>query len=853
MIKIISNEGCTNCENVKKYLDKVRIQFEEILIDKLPNVDKEKYINIAKEYHQLNYPIILNGEKYTTFSDLQLLYGKKVIKRNERVVKFNTHRVTNAIENAMFETGDIDYNLSEKIANDIESKINGIISVEGIQDLIEKGLMKYDRDDIAKRYKLYRKIKTKERKIKAKLPKESKFNLLSDNFLSKYKHKKAPFTQLGEFVYYRTYSRWIPEFKRREYWWETVARVVEYNCSLLPTTKEEAEKLYDNIFNLRQFPSGRSLWIAGTKSANEYPLSNFNCSFIVIDNFNKFVELFHALLVGAGVGFRVLFEDVTKMSKYRKDIELVHKPYKSIRKRYRDENTSLHIKQHNAIIEIGDSKDGWTKALEIYFNILTQHEYKPINTITFNYDNVRPFGEKLKTFGGYASGYTSIQTMFMKINNILINKNENILKPIDCIDIANIIAENVIVGGVRRSAEIALIDEHDKESISAKSNLYTQDKNGNWNIDQNIEHRRMSNNTIWYRKKPTREQLHWNLEQMRYSGEPGFANEVAAIKRNPNAKGLNPCAEVILDDRQTCNLSVVNLMAFVNDDGTYNKEKLFEAQKLSTRLAYRMTNVNLEIHEWDRIQKRDRLLGCDITGDQDFINATKIDKEEWNTLIAELKVISKNTMTAIAKENDMNESLLLTAGKPNGTLALLPTVSAGIHYSHSPYYIRRVRISASDPLCKVVEDLGYPTFPEVGQTEENCDTKVIEFPVKAPEGKTKYDISAIEQLENYKDMVTNYVEMNQSITVTVRNNEWEKVEQWLWDNWDSVVAISFLPLDDSYYQLLPYEAITKEEYNKRVKEMKPFDPLLIQKYEKEETEYDLEDDPECSTGACPIR
>jgi ribonucleoside-diphosphate reductase alpha chain/ribonucleoside-triphosphate reductase len=239
-----------------------------------------------------------------------------------------------------------------------------------------------------------------------------------------------------------------------------------------------------------------------------------------------------------------------------------------------------------------------------------------------------------------------------------------------------------------------------------------------------------------------------------------------------------------------------------------------------------MTCVDLEMNEWAKVQNRDRLLGCDLTGDQDFINATHMSKLEWDNLIAELKIITREEMKKIAKENNLNESLLVTAGKPNGTLALLPTVSAGIHFSHSPYYVRRVRISANDPLCKVVEELGYPLFPETGQTIENCDTKVIEFPVKSPEGKTKFDVTAIEQLEIYKSMMENYIEMNQSITVTVKDNEWEMVEEWLWNNWDKIVAISFLPLSDSYYPLMPYEACSKEEYEKRVLEMKPFNTEL---------------------------
>lgn len=546
-----------------------------------------------------------------------------------------------------------------------------------------------------------------------------------------------------------------------------------------------------------------------------------------------------------------MLDDVKQMPIPRCGIEVIHKPYKSIRKRYRDENTSLHIKQHNAIIEIGDSKQGWIKALKFYFDLLTDKDYREIRTITFDYDNVRPYGEKLMTFGGRASGYESMKNMVTKIDKVIKSRSGKLL-PIDCIDISNIIAENVVVGGTRRSAEIALIDANDKKSIQAKNNLYTQ-VDGKWIENKEILHRRMSNNTIVYKEKPTREQLHWNLEQMRYSGEPAFMNLKEALRRNPNAKGLNPCAEIILDDRGTCNLSVVNLMGFVNEDGTYNKADLLEAQALSARLCYRMTCVELEMHEWAKTQTRDRLLGCDITGTQDFINATQISRDEFNSLCRELRNEARETMKRIAEENGLNESLLVTAGKPNGSLALLPTVSAGIHFSHSPYYIRRVRISTNDPLCKVIEDLGYPINPEVGQEMETADTKVVEFPVKAPEGKTKYDVSAIEQLEIYKDMMENYIEMNQSITVTVRNDEWEQVEEWLWENWDSMVAVSFLPLDDSYYPLLPYEACTKEEYEKRTMEMKPFNPELIQKYEKEESEEDLEADTECSSGACGVR
>ena len=175
-----------------------------------------------------------------------------------------------------------------------------------------------------------------------------------------------------------------------------------------------------------------------------------------------------------------------------------------------------------------------------------------------------------------------------------------------------------------------------------------------------------------------------------------------------------------------------------------------------------------------------------------------------------------------------------------------------MHYSHSPYYIRRIRITATDPLCRVCEDLGYPVLPEVGQDPLDPVTKVVEFPVKAPAGRVKADVSAVEQLENYKMFMQHYVDHNCSITVHVRDHEWDEVEQWVWDNWDDVVALSFLSYDDNFYELLPYEEITEEEYEKRKQEMKPFNPSLISKYEQEESELDI-GESECVNGVCPIR
>lgn len=663
-------------------------------------------------------------------------------------------------------------------------------------------------------------------------------------------------SQLGAFVYSRTYSRYLPEHNRREYWWETVRRAVEYNTSIINTSREEAEKLYDNIYNMRQFLSGRTFWVGGTQVAEKYPMSNYNCAFTVIDNYKAYHDIFYLLMIGSGVGIRVLKSDASKLPKVRTDVSVLHKAYSPLKKENRLEFTNVNFDGDSVTISIGDSKEGWAQAIEKYFDIITNSEYKKIKKIIFVYDSIRPKGERLYTFGGTASGSESMLKMLDKIHKVVKNAGNRdnsdrvSLKPIDLLDIANIIGENVVSGGVRRTSEIGLIDSDDEECIKAKSKLYKQ-INGSWEIDKEISHRQMSNNSIFYRKKPTREKLHWHIQQMRYSGEPGWINEEAGLKRRPNFCGCNPCGEILLDSNGLCNLTTVNVMAFVKD-GILDIDSLLEAQRLSARAGYRMTCKELEIHSWNQVQQRDKLLGCSLTGWQDMVNATGMNMDEQKNLLSRLRDTAKNAANEIADSVGGNRPLLVTTVKPEGTLSLLPTVSSGIHYSHSEYYIRRVRISASDPLCKVCEELGYPVLPEVGQTYENAVTKVVEFPVKAPNGKVKGDVSAIEQLENYKMFMQNYVDHNCSITVHVRNNEWDDVEEWVWNNWDDIVALSFLSYDDNFYSLLPYEKIDKDEYEKRKNCMKPFNPSLISKYEHEETELDI-GSAECATGACPVR
>ena len=779
----------------------------------------------------------------------------QVRKRNGNIVDYDREFIARAITLAAAAAGEHDDEATQRVVGRVEGMLlargEKTVDIETIQDAVEEALFEEGRFKTAKAYIVYRMDKEKTRGRE-----DWKEGLLSREFLSKYKHSATPMAQLGSFVYSRTYSRFMPQLNRREFWWETVRRAVEYNCSLAPTTREEAERLYDNIFNLRQFLSGRTLWVGATPVSSAYPMANYNCAFEVIDDYHAYHDLFYLLMVGSGVGVRVLKSDAAKLPQVRTNLEIIHKAYSARPVKERNEYTNLSFSGDTAMLSIGDSKEGWAQAIEHYFDVLTNLEYTKIRKIMVEYDSIRPRGERLKVFGGTASGYESMLTMLDKIHRVIATaglregSTRIQLRPIDLLDIANIIGENVVSGGVRRTSEIGLIDQDDTECIQAKSKLYRQ-IDGRWEIDRNIAHRQMSNNSIFYRRRPTREQLHWHLQQMRYSGEPGWINEEAGLKRRPNFCGCNPCGEILLDSHGLCNLTTVNVMAFVHD-GVLDEEGLLDAQRMSARAGLRMTCRELEMHRWNLVQQRDRLLGCSLTGWQDMVNAVGLDREGQIALLEKLRAAAHEAAERMAVSLNLNAPLLVTTVKPEGTLSLLPTVSSGIHYSHSPYYIRRVRISASDPLCRVCEELGYPVYPEVGQDAETCRTKVVEFPVKAPAGRVKADVSAIEQLENYKMFMAHYVDHNCSITVHVRDSEWDAVEEWVWNNWDDVVALSFLSYDESFYDLMPYEAIDEAEYLRRKAAMRPFNPSLLSKYEQSETQLDV-GDAECASGVCPVR
>lgn len=697
-------------------------------------------------------------------------------------------------------------------------------------------------------------------------------------------NNSIPFGAMGEFVYLRTYSPYDHEQGRRENFFETTARWINYNIGLdtVMTERErynEASEMLEHATRLGVFPSGRTMWVGGRTPAFSSPQANFNCSFRAVDSFDAFADIMELSMVGSGIGFSVEHKYISGLIGLRK-VEINLEPYQPLAAEQRRDSTwTQFVSPDEAIVHVGDSRSGWVSALrESLFLCSTQSEIKKIN---YNFDNVRDEGEVLKTFGGRASGPYPLYDLFSMIHLIGTLQEEAVysaeeiqiaserghilpeLTPgrwtsIMALDLANMIGQCVVVGGVRRTAQIALGDSNDEAFRTAKSNLWdpaTGQVRKPW--------RTCSNNSVMFYEKPDRQEIDRILHTVRDNGEPGFINAAEASRRRPNFAGLNPCAEILLDNRGVCNLSTVNVSAYI-EDGKLNLDKLLDAFVLATRIGVRQTCVDLSLPEWSKVQKRDRLVGVSMTGWVDMLEALgKWEDKEWQAqLLRVLRSRIHQECDEYSERLGIPRPLLATTVKPEGTLSKIPTVSSGLHPNMAPYYLRRVRTDAKDPVALTARMMGIPVEPLIGNnlptTLDEAKTWVFEFPVKTKATRTTYEFGAIEMLEQYKMFMEHYVDHNASNTIYVRDDEWDAVGDWLYENWDIFVGISFMRFFDARnapFPQMPEQIITEEEYEERIKNFpREFDYKLLEAYDQMANHNDIvlmED--ACASGACPVR
>ena len=682
---------------------------------------------------------------------------------------------------------------------------------------------------------------------------------MSEEFLTQYKDiRPRNAGLLFEPTYYRTYSRFVPELGRRERWNETLSRVVNYNISLYSGHKkdeqlvEEAEDLYDRMFNLEVYPAGRTFWIGGTKAVEQYEEANFNCCTLILDSVEKFCETFHVLMLGSGCGFRILKEDVEKLPVFTKNFNIHHREYTPHYPDWKIEETEFspwgHSEPEHDII-IGDSKKGWVDALRHFLTILTneekynwQEESPPPMDIVIDYDAVRPAGERINTFGGRAAGPKGLMEMFTLIEDV-VKSSTGKLTPTEVMDILNIIAKNVLVGGVRRSSQIALGSEDDDEFIDAKLNYKSKGK----------RHRNMSNNSVVFFERPSKEKIASILDRIRSSWEPGLLNFEAASKRRPRMAAINPCGEHLGSDRSSCNLSGIVLPLYIKDK-QLNLFKLGVGIRAATRLSMRITNVNHSIPAWDENQKKERLLGVSMTGIMDALDELEweFDSPEAIKLWQFLHDEANDEADEYSKELGIPRPLLVTILKPEGSISQLTTVSSGLHRSHAPYYIRRIRVSEIDPAAKAWQIMGIKNEPDL----EKPDRLVFSFPIKTKAKTSTYDESARRQYERYLTLMKYYVDHNASCTISVGEDEWDEMKELLYENWDETVACAFSTKcpNESQYKQLPYEQITKEQYNEMIltfPDLSVMGDIIDQLENGEYVQYEPEVD--CRGGFCATR
>jgi len=609
-------------------------------------------------------------------------------------------------------------------------------------------------------------------------------------------------TEYQQFIHLSRYARWDYIKGRRETWDETVERYFDFFTGHLKETcgytleNGERVELENAVKELKVMPSMRCLMTAGPALEKEN-VAGYNCSYVKIDSLRSFDEILYVLMNGTGVGFSVEEEYCNKLPQVPDEL-------------YETETT----------IVVADSKLGWARAFKELISLLYGGHIPK-----WDVSKVRPAGAPLKTFGGRASGPEPLIDLFKFTTNTVKNALGRKLKPVECHDIVCKIAEIVVVGGVRRSALISLSNLNDREMRFAK--------HGEWYKD-NVQ-RALANNSVNYKEKPDvgtfmRE---WLSLYDSKSGERGIYSSLASKSHvselNNREKdkdgtyiqrrlarddfGTNPCSEIILRSREFCNLSEVVLRS--NDNLQSIKDKVRVATILGT-FQSTLTSFKYLSREWGRNCEEERLLGVSLTGIMD--NAiTNGSKDNIKKSLNELRDVAVETNKEYAKKLGINRAAAITCVKPSGTVSQLVDSASGIHARHNPYYIRTVRADNKDPLCKMMKAEGFPNEPDVSKPEH---TTVFSFPQKSPEGAVcRTEMTAWKQLSLWHTYAKEWCEHKPSVTVSIKEEEWVNTAAWVYDNFDDISGISFLPFSDHTYRQAPYQDCTEKEYKELLDKM----------------------------------
>jgi ribonucleoside-triphosphate reductase len=642
----------------------------------------------------------------------------------------------------------------------------------------------------------------------------------------------------------RTYNRpTSDDGKEFETWQETVARVIDHQEWLWARAvgRDLNDLEYAELYDLEQLMldrkvlmSGRTLWLGGTNVAKTREASQFNCSFTHVETIYDVVDVLWLLLQGCGVGFKPIVGTLNGFSKPIKNIRVVRSTRTT--KGGNEHNTeTFDAETKTWTIQVGDSAEAWAKSV----GKLLAGKY-PADTLVLDFSQLRPAGERLKGYGWISSGDAAISTAYTAIANILNGRADSLLTRMDILDIVNHLGT---ILSSRRSAEIALFDygqpEWEEFAVAKKD----------WWLHNNA-HRTQSNNSLVFKEKPLKSDLEKIFGMMIEAGgsEPGFINEVEALRRAPWFKGANPCVEILLGNKAFCNLTETDIAKFKGDTAG-----LHNAIRLAARANYRQTCVNLQDgilqESWHLNNYFLRLCGVGLTGIAMRPDMGSYDYEY-------LKRTATSAAVGMSQELGLPAPKNVTCIKPSGTLSKIMDTTEGVHKPLGKYIFNNVQFSKHDP---VVEKLREANYRVINHPVDDSGV-LVTFPVMwdgvpfdKVDGKEVNIESAIIQLERYKLLQTSWNQQNTSVTISYDPTEVPGIIDWLLDNWDCYVGVSFIyrtdptkTAKDLGYLYLPQEVTTEHDYHEYVKTLSPVDL-------NNTNSFDEITDAECATGACPIK